>query len=61
MSEPNIVYEKGDYYIYKVSQGYYEVRKNGITHATLAGTFHFPKDPVRALGMAMNWVNGKTK
>jgi len=34
MTEEDILYENGYYWVCKIENGWYEVYKNGITHAT---------------------------
>lgn len=49
----NIVYEQGDYWVYKKNHGHYEVFRNGITHATRCAIIHFSSDDKKALDNAI--------
>jgi len=44
--ESNIVHESANnsHYVYKISIGHYEVRKNGLTHAIVIGNFDNPDE-----------------
>lgn len=46
MKEENIVFESacGNFYVYKVASGSYEVNKNGSTYATRVGTVSYLDD-----------------
>ena len=61
MSEEKIKFETDSHYVYEIGEGHYEVRKNGITHATVIGTFHFSNKPEYALSRAIEFCKLKSQ
>ena len=53
MTEEQIVYENGNFWVAKIAIGYYEVYENKITHAVRCGIVHYPKDNHKALNRAI--------
>jgi hypothetical protein len=53
MTEEQIVYENGNFWAAKITNGYYEVYENKITHAVRCGTIHFPTNNEKALSRAI--------
>ncbi|CAB4581900.1 MAG: hypothetical protein F2563_05140 [Actinobacteria bacterium] len=60
-TEENIKFETDTHYVYQVKVGHFEVFENGITHAKLAGIFHFKNDPEYALNRAIECCKQKSE
>lgn len=55
LKEQDIVHENGKFWVHaeNPAKGLYKLYKAGVTHSTLAGTFHFSSAPERALALAI--------
>lgn len=49
----SIVHEGKQHHVRRVGVGHYEVYRNGITHATRCGVFHFSNDDGKAISHAI--------
>lgn len=52
LTETDIVYERGDFWVACEGPGLFRVYESGATHSTRVGTFHFAADPGKARARA---------